>query len=223
MKNTNKILKASLFVMLSGFMASANATIWTISEVLTGAGVSGYGASSFHRATDATPMSGADLGTITAGAGNFGTYDDMTGAFSGTFNLTGAGGPTFTLSGTLDFSDGSDIWLDALAILTLNFAGSDLSLGDGDPISMYYEGKNVCCNTTNAPNSIIDSTGGSKIITLWGANGYDEDNETFAGGDDTNLGNDLRFRITSSQVPEPSSVLLMGLGLLGLAARRRFS
>ena len=75
----------------------ANATLWEIDLVLTGAGVPGFGASLFHDATDGAPMSGSNIGTITGGPGVLGTYDDVSGAFNATFDLLDMG-DTVTLT-----------------------------------------------------------------------------------------------------------------------------
>ena len=103
MQIKRNILKTVLFSTLLALGTSAQATLWQIDAVLTGAGVNGFGASSFHRASDSTPMSGADLGTITAGSGIFGTWDDVTGVLDATFLLTGAGGATVDVNGSLSF------------------------------------------------------------------------------------------------------------------------
>lgn len=226
---TEKVIRTILFLTAMSFITPAKATMWNITEVMTGAGVAGYGASSFHNATDGSPMSGANAGDIATGSGIFGTYNDATGAFSGTFSFDGSpSSGTFSLSGILDFFTNpvADIWLDNTSSLQVDFTGSSGTLNSSHSAHLddifFIRGNHggsgaVCCNTSNAPNSLMNDGNGGLIMTLWGANGYSEQT-AYAGGDDTNLGMDLRIRLT--RVPEPAGLILMGLGLLGLACRR---
>lgn len=220
MQIKRSFINTIIFSALLGLGTSAQATIWNIDAVLTGAGVNGFGASSFHRASDSTPMSGSNLGNITAGSGLFGTWDDVTGTFDATLALTGAGGPAVVVTGNLSFGSNTlNSYLDTVSILTVDFLGADLFLGSNDG-DIYFKPGHICCEAIEGPNSIInDTVNGGKIITLWGANGYN--NGTYAGGGDTDLGMDLRIHLTQAQVPEPASMIIMGLGLLGLGFGRR--
>jgi len=112
---------------------------------------------------------------------------------------------------------------------------SDLDIDFGTPLGLLvdmtltFEDGDVCCggngNGTpgDDPNSFVSDGSGGAIITLWGANGYTSTSPTSGSYDNeggpTTVGMDLRLQL--SRVPEPTTVMLMGLGLLGLGFRRR--
>jgi hypothetical protein len=214
-----KKIKFLAAACLFGISVTANATLWNIENVLTGS--SGFGASSFHEVVNNNYMSGTLLGTITTASGMMGTYDDVTGAFSLTnASLSGVGGATIDLVGNLSFGAGG--LLDQISSLTIAFAGNDLT-GNGDLDLFFKLGYQCCGSTDNDPNTF--NSLGNGILTLWGANGWNPEADDSNSGngtgdysDSTTLGMDLRLKLT--QVPEPTSLILMSLGLFGLGFRK---
>ena len=106
----------------------------------------------------------------------------------------------------------------------MSFAGTaeaDLTANDGLKL-WFTPGQQCCGGGPNPPNSFT----ADGIMTLWGANGFDisafqndpQSGWASTGGNfTTTIGLDLRVHL----VPEPTSLLLMGVGMLGLSMRRR--
>ncbi len=193
-------------VGLMCFSASAGPIV----AVLDGSGnpgnVNGYGASGFHDASDATPMSGASLATITSATGMFsGGVLDVDLMWSNPVHGATAG----RLFGSLNFAPGGGFLL-ANTTLTLDFidAGSTI----GSTIFNVSVGK-VCCSGIYAPNSYQPGTGTDDwVLTLWAA-----DNGLWSGGGNSGgsgqydrIGIDLQLQVS---VPEPGTILLLGTGL----------
>lgn len=217
----------------------ASSMMWDIVEVQTGS--SGFGASSFHDASDDTPMTGNTLSTITGeSAPNYisplGTFDDVSGIFHAVLNFTvGGGSSTFSLDSTtttvqMDFGgDGSFGPLLSAANLLLNLGtGNGLVTGNGyiETALIGFKAGFVCCGgTDNDPNTFQDS-GNEAILTLWGADGFNFGTSTYPG---SNLGMDIRLRMVLSEnqntgeVPVPPALPLFGTGLalMGILGWRR--
>ena len=194
-----------------------NATTYNITGVLQG-NDGGYGFSSFHDASDDTPMTGSKLADIT-GPVISGSYDDVSGVFDAVLTVSNAG-PTATLSGNLLF-DGTG-FLNPSSTLSVDFDGSNGFLTD---TTIGFLPGDICCSGTGDPNSFKDIDG-SLVMSLWGANwDYGDDSafdssllKPYLG---STLGMDLRVELTV--VPVPAAVWLFGSGLIGLIgiARRK--
>lgn len=206
----------------------ASATTYNITMVQSGGG--GFGASLFHDASGANPMSGNKVADIPNITGLLGTYDDVTGDFFADLTVVpepflGATPTTFTLSGVLQFDMNGVLAADS--ILAIDFdpaAGMPSPLVDG--LIGFQKGYVCCGKTDNDPNSFNPL--GNGIMSLWGANvstatqnpdgSYNWDGMY---DNKTNLGMDLRLKL--EPVPVPAAVWLFGSGLLGLVgvARRK--
>lgn len=220
--NSMKVLKnlfsAGVLGVAIAVSAPASALTWKIDQVLTGAGVAGFGASGFHKGDGTNVMSGASLGSIT-GSGMLGTYNDVTGAFSAIFDFAGVGGPSFSLSGMNLLFGGAENKLLSNSVLTATFDGMTGPNGATKVTDIGFKLGDICCNNNgNGPNSFVTDGMGGGIITLWGADGFSLGNGTYAG---STVGLDLRVRL--SAVPLPLTLPLLGTALfaLGLARRRR--
>lgn len=218
MKVIKKLLGAGVLGVAIAVSAPASAITWKIDQVLTGAGVAGFGASGFHKGDGSNVMSGASLGSIT-GSGMLGTYNDVTGVFSAVFDFAGTGGPSFDLSGSGLFFGGMQNKLLSNSVLTATFDGANGPNGAAKISNIGFKAGNICCNANgNGPNSFVTDGMGGGIITLWGADGFSLANGTYSG---STVGLDLRVHL--SAVPLPLTLPLLGTALfaLGLLRRRR--
>lgn len=207
-------------VLLLVAVGSAQAAIFSVDAVL--AGDSSFGASLFHTATPL--MGGSTIASIpTTSTNASGTYNSVTGVFSATLPVIPNGGAQsfFTLTGNLLFDRNGALAADST--LTLDFASNALSAPFTDTALGFQKGQ-ICCGS-NGPNSFLDGSGDSKILTLWGADGTNFDGQpTFFSGtyEGPTLGMDLRLELTP--VPLPPAVWLFGsalVGLVGVARRNR--
>lgn len=218
--NFKACLVVAACVTASCFATNASATLWNISSVDTGSD-GGFSYSMLHKASPSNPMSGATVADI-IDTGSFGQYDDSTGELTATFTLAGTGidaGSTMSLvTQILDplVFNGPDATLGATALIdvvfNVNFTGAAIPELVGSTI-FSFAGGYVCCGSNgDDPNSFHDDGFGGKIMTLWG-------------GDDVNganpVGIDLRITLAPSEVPEPMSGALFGIGLAGFAYARR--
>lgn len=210
---------------LAAFCSTASATLYNIDAVLPGGG--GFGASLFHDASGSSVMSGstlADIPSVDEGdyIGVSGSYDDVTGAFTVNLNIdpvVGVSPSTVTLTGAL-FFDGAGLLNNNYSVAA-DFSPDVISpLADGN--IGFLPGYLCCGNDGFDPNSFKQSlTGNSMIMSLWGANFSSALPFDGAYDNKTNLGMDLRLRLT--EVPVPAAAWLFGTGLLGLVgvARRK--
>lgn len=203
---------ASAFAVLALTMSTANATIWSIDSALNGTD-GGYGYSSFHDTSGSNVMSGSSFGDILPSI--TGSYNDATGAIIAnlTVDPVAAGANlNFSLTGTLLFS--ANGFLTNNSELVADFDGTNGALDDA---VLGFMSGDICCNGNNNatpgldPNSFELSSG---VLTLWGADGFNLSNGSYSG---SSLGMDLRIQL----VPEPATLALFGLGLIGVAARKK--
>lgn len=207
-------------LVLAAFCGTASATLYNIDAVLAGGG--GFGASLFHEATGSDYMSGATLADIPDEdeadyIGVSGSYNDVTGAFTVNLNIApvGAVSPsTVTLTGDLFFTAGL---LDNNYSVYADFSPDVVSpLADAN---IGFLPGYLCCGFNGEdPNSFV-ARGSDMIMSLWGANFSSALPFDGVYDNKTNLGMDLRLRLT--EVPVPAAAWLFGTGLLGLVAVAR--
>lgn len=204
------------------FCQNVFATTWSVDSVLSG-GDGGFGYSSMHDATGASPMSGTELVEITSASG---TYNDVSGALSLVLGLSNL--DNMTLMGNLKFVAGilsidSSLTYSGLANLAA------LTLSDTDTLDSHetldasgsfgFRGEKVCCSGSLAPNS-FKPVGDLSYLTLWGADygvgDFVNDGGLYTG---SKIGMDLRLEL--SPVPVPAAFYLFGSALLGLIGWRR--
>ena len=192
--------------------AHAQAAMWSVDAILHDTNDAGFGFSGFHDASSGSVMSGSSLGAIT-GTGGIGYFDDASGAL--TFTANSDAGVT-EVSGMLDFG-GTFGFLNNVSGLFVDFITPTGSLMDD---TFTFNVGDVCCSDgVTDPNSFTDQKNGTAWITLWGANGWNGshyDNSSNYG--ETTVGMDLRLQLT--RVPEPSTLILMAMGLLIVGSKR---
>ena len=77
--------------------------------------------------------------------------------------------------------------------------------------------------TTTEARTAMAATGGTTMMTTMTDDYYDYDNhyDNHYGHHDTPLDGGTEMRFTAQPIPEPSSALLLGLGLIGFCVRSR--
>jgi len=206
MRSGRGILAALLMAATGLTGASAHATLWQLDSIEHGTD-GGFGFSSFHDASDETPMTGSVLATVTGGSGFF---NDSTGEFDLDLTLDSGTGDTAELSGTLGFSGFG--FLGATSTVSVDGTAAFLS----EVTDMTFLSGDLCCSGgSDDPNSFIGTTPGTAVMSLWGADGY----VSGEGYVNNSVGTDLR--LTMVAVPAPGTLALLGLATLGLLAFAR--
>jgi len=128
---------------------------------------------------------------------------------------TGIANMNFTLKGILNFGSR---YLASPGTLDIVFASPTTTLIN---TTIGFMPGDVCCNGTgnstpgSDPNSFDPDSG---ILTLWGADGFDNQNANGWYPNNPHVGMDIRVRM--SAVPEPATFMLLGTGLLILGLLR---
>ena len=232
------IVAAASGVIAFSAIASASATTWLITEVLTVGNDGGFGAASFHDARGHV-MSGSKIGDITGNVINgtaFGSYNDVTGALDLTATVT-QGSNTFQMNAVSagGFMFNGTGWLASNNTLDVTF-NDDLDMPDTVPSILagtvseigFMQG-DVCCSggiNNGNPNSFTQPAGDAdeRWITLRGANSFNLATGQYDYQTESTLGMDVRIRlergITTNEVSTPAVTAIFALGLLGLAYTR---
>ena len=201
----------------------ASATVWNIFNV-QGGSEGGFTYSLIHEASGCNAMCGSTIATI-SGNGALGTYDDQTGMLNATFNLSGSGiaaGATMTIASKatnpLLFGGVDDTTL-APALFDVTFTGTTIA-GVQSAVVGIKSGYVCCGNDGNDPNSFKAVSPGLGLISLWGADGFNINGETY---EIATFGVDLRIEVAATNnddVPEPGALLVFATALITLRAVR---
>ncbi|MPW28063.1 PEP-CTERM sorting domain-containing protein [Agarivorans sp. B2Z047] len=220
-----KILISSI---LLGLSASANASVIFFGEDLnpgtstanSSAAKDNFFASLVGAGTeDFESFSTGSSGPLTADFGAAGTA-----TLSGSGAIDNGGYGRFATSGTKFWETNQNFTIEfSQAISAFGFYGTDIGDFGGQITLDFLSGSSTSYtvdNSTNAPDGtllywgIIDTLNPFTKITFGNTNSTD-----VFGFDDMTIAN--QTQVLPSQVSEPTSALMLGLGLLGFAASRR--
>lgn len=217
------LTKLALLAVLAAGALPASAAVWNIYNV-QGGSQGGFSYSLLHEATGCNAMCGATIATI-SGSGAIGTYNDQTGILNATFDIAGSGiasGATMTVASKVSnplLFEGVDDSTIAPALFDVTFNGTTI-LGLQSTEIGIKTGYVCCGNDGNDPNSFHSTNPGLAIMSLWGADGFNVNGESYSG---SQIGMDLRIELattTNDDVPEPGALLVFVTALVSLRVVR---